>query len=242
MNNQIVFDMPEPEYRSAPGRNQSWLRRLLWQNWDRADTPIPQNINMKIGVYSHCAILEPERFEREYVKGLDHQRRTRKHRKRWSDFEYKHRGKTILKSELYRKIISIRDAAWKHPDLSTLLKEGNPEVSIFWTEPHTGVNCKGRLDWVNPTTSQIIDLKTIDKLDEHVTQSSLPPSFCFQSAFYKDGIDLLSDTNFEFIFAFIERQGEHRIHLTKVSAESFESGRNYYIQSLEKLKKEENNH
>lgn len=36
----------------------------------------------------------------------------------------------------------------EHPIAKALLSTGRPEVSLFWTDPATGVKCRARLDWL----------------------------------------------------------------------------------------------
>lgn len=50
----------------------------------------------------------------------------------------------------------------KHPDLSKAFMGGMPEVSVFWTCPIIGVNCKARIDYLKPKA--VIDLKTLANL------------------------------------------------------------------------------
>ena len=75
------------------------------------------------------------------------------------DYEGDHNGKIFLPTKTLDKIELAAAMIEKHPDLSKAFTGGMPEVSIFWTCPVIGVNCKARLDYVKPKA--IVDLKTV---------------------------------------------------------------------------------
>ncbi|WP_374978138.1 PD-(D/E)XK nuclease-like domain-containing protein [Microbacterium trichothecenolyticum] len=68
-------------------------------------------------------------------------------------------GKTPLKPAEYRKVVDASDAVLKHPTAGPLLaKAGHREVSMFGTDPETGVRLRGRADAVTED-GEILDLK-----------------------------------------------------------------------------------
>lgn len=66
---------------------------------------------------------------------------------------------TLLSQPTLDKIELAAAMIEKHPELSKAFTGGMPEVSIFWTCPVIGVNCKARLDYLKPKA--IVDLKTV---------------------------------------------------------------------------------
>lgn len=74
-------------------------------------------------------------------------------------YEGEHQGKTFLSLKTLDKIELAAAMIEKHPELSKAFTGGMPEVSIFWTCPIIGVNCKARLDYLKPKA--ICDLKTL---------------------------------------------------------------------------------
>lgn len=236
MEEQIILKMPENEYRATPGYNQSWLKTLLRGGLSQANTRVKPNKVMEIGTYAHCAILEPERFGEEYVRALDHDRRSKTNKKKWGEFDCVNRGKKVLKPKQYDRIISMQEAAQKHPELGPILKKGYPEVSVFWKDPHSGLDCKGRMDWFDPEAQVIMDLKTV----ESASLERIPAYFSymglqFQAAFYRDGVEVVEGKSFRFIFAFIERNNDHRVTIVEVEPDVFTKGQLLYRTSLDKV-------
>jgi hypothetical protein len=79
------------------------------------------------------------------------------------DYAALHRGKLLLDLPLMAQIENAAAAIESHPQLCRAFRDGMPEVSIFWTDPVTGVPCKARLDYLKPRA--IVDLKTFELRD-----------------------------------------------------------------------------
>ena len=86
----IYRDIPSTEYHAVPGLGSSHLRELLKSalhyktsvNLPNKETPA-----MKLGTATHCAILEPECFDIEYVEAPIVDRRTKDGKALWSELE-----------------------------------------------------------------------------------------------------------------------------------------------------------
>lgn len=102
-------------------------------------------------------------------------------------------GLTPAKSEDVEKAGCIVARISEHPLASKWLAEGKFQQTIIWTDPQTGVECKGRADIIvpgdGPLPSRIVDLK--------LTKSAAPAQFSrvlnemlyhVQAAMYHDGI------------------------------------------------------
>ena len=74
-------------------------------------------------------------------------------------YEKEQGDKTLLSQKTLDKIELAAAMIEKHPELSKAFTGGMPEVSIFWTCPVIGVNCKARLDYLKPKA--VVDLKTV---------------------------------------------------------------------------------
>jgi len=71
---------------------------------------------------------------------------------------YRSAGVAPILERDFVKAEAMRDAVFAHPVAAELLAEGRPEVSIWATDPATGVLMRGRIDWLRGGTN--IDLKT----------------------------------------------------------------------------------
>lgn len=155
--------MTPEEYSALPGLNWSTLKflatspRLL--RW-RVDTPEEDKDAYRLGRAMHCAILEPERFAREYFAWPDfgdmRYKENKDRRSRWLD------GLPVVREVLRREEFAIcirtAESLRAHPKASEIFTGGRAEEAITWTDPDTGIVCKGRLDWV--TLRYIADLKS----------------------------------------------------------------------------------
>ena len=74
---------------------------------------------MKLGTATHCAILEPERFDIEYIEAPYIDRRTKDGKALWSELEQS--GKIVLTHEEYSNVTSMAKAVSEHELASKLL-------------------------------------------------------------------------------------------------------------------------
>lgn len=90
---------------------------------------------------------------------------------------------------------AMRDAIFANPLAASVLSQGEPEVSVYATDPISGVLMRGRIDWLRPQS--FVDLKTaaggIYRADfEKIVWNR---NYGFQSAYYQrilrlNGIDI----------------------------------------------------
>lgn len=107
---------------------------------------------MLSGTRMHCAVLEPEQFEKRYLMrppGMDF--RTTAGRA-WRDQNMRP-GVEIVDLEDVQRALGQRDAILAVPELFDLLDPragGWSEVSAFWRDERTGLRCRCRPDRVFP--------------------------------------------------------------------------------------------
>lgn len=108
----------------------------------------------KLGRAVHTAVFEPDRLLRDYVIWEGGDRRG----KAWEQFKELHWRSTILKEDEYARACAIRDAVRGCKLLAPYLVDGQAEHVLQWTDPKSGLACKGRLDMLSPLA--VLDLKT----------------------------------------------------------------------------------
>jgi hypothetical protein len=144
-------------YESVDAVNWSTLRYALKSGLAyyyclNANVPAETDA-MRLGRMTHTAVFEPELLESEYAVW-----ETRRAGGEWEQFKDAHRLQTIVRPEDAERALAIRDAVRSHPAARDLLASGEAECTITWTDPDTGVVCKGRMDWL--TDCALVDLKT----------------------------------------------------------------------------------
>lgn len=153
---------PEHVYRVAPALNWSLLKTISKSPLHfrhRRDNPRPDSPTFRVGRAVHAAILEPERFEREWVVYAG-----RRAGKAWAAFFEEHEGCEILNQTEYDTVVAMASAVRSRPDLAAVLEDGLAEVSLLWHERFRGYDLifKARADWIyhDGDSWVVLDLKT----------------------------------------------------------------------------------
>lgn len=174
-----------PAYAAIPATNWSTLKELqrsprhyLWRlSTERPDTPA-----MRLGRAVHCAVLEPRQFARSFVS-YDGTRRG----KAWEEFADAHADVDILSVTEMEQCHAIRDAVRSNRDARRLLRKGESEKTITWTDRATRIPCKARVDRVGH--GFFVELKTTRSLDPRDFQRTCAAlSYHGQLAFYARGL------------------------------------------------------
>lgn len=170
----------------------------------------PETDAMRFGRAVHCALFEADLFATRYIiiPG-DIDRRTKSGKEKWELFVGQHADKNFLTAEQDADIKAIVDSVRQKNTTKLLLRNGQPEKEIFWTDLYTGVECKGKLDYfIEPCarfpTGIIIDLKTTQNADPHeFSKTVLNLGYYNQVAFYCTGIKTIYNLSDYPIFIFI---------------------------------------
>ena len=206
----IYRDISSTEYHAGSGLGSSHLRELLkspLHHKTSINSPSKETPAMKLGTATHCAILEPERFEIEYVEAPCVDRRTKDGKALWSELEQS--GKIILSSDEYTKVTDMANAIRGHDLASKLITGGASEQSVYWEQKVSSLDvpeifCKSRPDYVKPMQKGyvIVDIKTTQ--DAHISefQRKAYYKYCYhlQAAHYIRGFE---NVTCEKVIAFI---------------------------------------
>lgn len=183
---------------------------------------------MEIGTALHCAILEPERFASEYMllRNVTDRRAS----------EYKEAVKVwgserVLTGTEADKVVGMQESVRTNPHLAYLDAAGRCELSVFATDPETGVLVKCRFDKMLDNGIAVDLKKTQDIRD--FAKSVANYGYHMQAAFYADvwkwatGEDLVG-----FIFAAVEESMPHASAPFTLDEEALDIGRMMYRKAL----------
>ncbi len=179
----LSYNMTMSDYLGAPGVQSSRLKHILHSPADylaAANAPFKESTAQALGTAIHCAILEPDEFDKRYaMQNIDFGAKNKgEGYKRWNEFKSLHTDKIVLGLEDSRRINDTRKAMGKHRGLKQILSSGNSEVTAI-NEWDPKLTLKARTDflgkdgilWDVKTTSDPLDdyslMRTVHKFGYH---------------------------------------------------------------------------
>jgi hypothetical protein len=143
---------------------------------------------MLLGQAVHCAVLEPERFGREYIRAIDGDGRTAAVKAARAAQLAENPLATLLTSTDFDKCLAIREACAANK-FARMLLDGDHEASFAWQDEATGLTCKGRADVLGKKTGSVVDLKTTRSAARNAFERSLYQyGYHVQAAHYLAGV------------------------------------------------------
>ena len=237
INPGIYRNIDNHDYHSGPGlsaTNLCELARSPLHYITSLATPHKETPAMKLGSATHCAILEPERFDVEYLQAPHLDRRTKEGKAAWTEIEQS--GKILLSEEDYKKATDMAQAVHKHKIASRLLSGGASEQSIYWNQEINSLDdnkflCKCRPDYLKeiPQGCLIVDLKTSQDAEINSFQKKAYWNYNYhiQAAHYMNGFEAVTHKKtLAFIFIVIESEPPYAINIFKAADEFINSGKN----------------
>lgn len=161
----IELDVPDAQYRAAPGLSQSALKEFArspahyrkYLQREPKQTPA-----QRLGELVHRAVFQPAAYESSTLAVPKLSRTTRAGKEARAELEAAHPGREFVEPEEAQLIAGIVASLSAHPGVASALSSGLAEVSAWGSDAVTGVWCKGRFDWLRLSEGQIFDLKTTD--------------------------------------------------------------------------------
>ena len=235
---QIIHGMPNADYHASPAISKSGLDKIAKSpaHYRAAkEAPAETTDAMVIGSAFHDYILLPEIFQTAYtVLPEDFNGRTKDGKSYLETI--KASGQTILKAEWLKDIQGMAAAVAAHPKAAALLSGGHSEVSMFWQDANTGLDCRCRPDHINPA-GIIVDLKsTLDASPAAFAKSCANLRYHVQDAFYSEGYYQAAGTwPRGFVFIAVEKTAPYAVACYTLDDVAKEKGRELYRQDLQTL-------
>jgi len=236
----LVYDLSNSDYHALPSISSSGLRDFgvspanyyaLHLAPDRPEDV--ETVGQRAGTLLHTLVLEPLTFPERYAVGPDVSRAT----KAWKEWaESITDGRTIIKeSEVMEgryQAASLR----AHPEVSQALENGRAEVSAFWTDPETGVECRCRPDWVYDCGDAgviLLDVKTGPANPRDFARQVARMGYDIQAEMYSEGYAIAGGRPvLAFVFAVVETTYPYLSSCCVLDEESRQSGRVKYRRLL----------
>lgn len=230
----LAFDVPPEQYhqRTLGHVSKSGLDRFhrspahykAWVDGEVDDTDTPA---LTFGRAFHCAVLEPERFAREYCAAPDFgDCRFKANRERRDEWRSENAGKEELTAAESEAIIGMRDSVLRHPLAGKMIRDGRSEVSISWKDPGTGLRCRARADYYVKRLAMVLDLKSADDASpEGFRRAVAKHRYFVQDALYRFGFSEVGEPLQHFVLIACEKVRPYAVGTYSLDAEGI--GRGY---------------
>jgi len=228
----LVYDLDIKKYHSGAGISKTGLSDLqrspfmYWAKHLNPDRPADKERAGQLeGNLAHCAILEPDQFNKRYaiipedapnrptsrqINAKEPSTATLIAISYWKQFNADHNNATIITPAQYETAMRQGDSVRSQPQAKELLDNGQPEISAYWIDPDTGVLCRCRPDWVSQVGGGVIlpDVKTCsDASPEDFARQVARKGYHMQAAYYTDGYGAAAKTLVHaFVFFAVEDQ------------------------------------
>lgn len=235
----ITSRVPYDAYAQVPAVSITRLKELKRspQHYRHALTNPRDTGPMRLGTAAHCAVLEPERFAREFAVWSRRTSagamapRTGQH---WDAFKAQHDGRTIITEDEYVTAMAMRDAVRGFAPAMRYLETGDPEVTLEWKTPD-GRPCKGRVDWLTSIDGApvLVGLKTARDCRHFAFGAAAAKlGYHLQWAFYHDGYEALTSKSARMIEIVVESAAPHAVAVYVIPDDILAQGRDEYRRLL----------
>lgn len=208
------------DYCAMPGMNNSKLgvlkrcpAKFKWM----LDHERPDTDTLKIGRAIHTAVLEPHKFNAEFLCLPDMDRRTTKGREMYAELVSQNPEKTILKPDDFNMALEVATSIRGNTHANYLLEGAHTEVTLDWTHEETGIQCKARVDAYNEEMGILIDIKTT----QDASRSGFPRKlFSYgyhrQAAYYLSAMQANGEAAKHFVFIAVEKEPPYAVGIYRL--------------------------
>lgn len=188
----------------------------------------------------HVAVLEPDRFDAQYVLAIKVDRRTNVGKAAWAEFCTANAHRIPLIPDEYEQCMAMREAVWTSSAAELLKGPGLNEVCAVWKDDETGLTCKARYDRLTARLgwSVIVDVKTaVDGGMDVFARACARYAYHEQCAFYLDGAAALAPRERRFLHLVVEKDRPHCVVVYELDDQAIEAGRRRNRRALRALAK-----
>lgn len=216
-----VYDMPAVEYHADTGSlSQSGAKLLLPPSTPahfryQVDNPPTPKREYDFGHGAHKLVLGKGADivvveENDWRKKVAQEARDQAHAV----------GKIPLLAHEYERAEAMAAALRKHPLAAALFSNGEPERSLYWRDPVTGMTLRARLDWLPHKTGRrmiVPDYKTCDAADDEAVSRAIGShGYHQQAAWYSDAVTALGlDDDPAFLLVMQEKKPPYLVNVVE---------------------------
>jgi len=230
------MDIPSDEYHQLPDSvSCSGLKHLLRSPAHfQAYLEAPDDGKPNIGTALHCAALEPEVFEATYTVFSG-----RRGTNVYKAFVEENKGKIILNEQEWIKVHGMLRAIMTHKEfpLWKALQTAKREMSVFWTDEETGIQCRVRFDALCAPFANF-DLKTTtDARPKHFLRQAIDLDYDLQAAMYTEAAHRFTGEVLPFIFVAVEEDAPNGLWMLPAGQSMIDNGWKKFRRALDTYKR-----
>lgn len=172
METKQIEKMADAEYFSVPAISASQIKQFdkgpywFWKSspFNPDKEPEKESDALVFGKLCHCLLLEPEKFEEEYMIYDFGKLRSNK---KYDEAKQANPGKIIVNQEEYDHARLMMEKIREHKLANLILDGATAEMPYMWTDANTGLPCKCKMDAIKRTKSGIVlvDYKTSSDIE-----------------------------------------------------------------------------
>ena len=240
---------PAGEYHLWPAANYSTLKQFCYtpaHAYQYLTDPPPETAASQLGTATHTAILEPEKFAADFVRGAAGSLVRKGPREANERIKADNPGKQLIRDADWPKIAMMRDAVWAHPKAREVLSsEGFTELSYLWKDASTDLVCKARVDKLGSTLDDwpcVVDFKTFGEKGGRLTQHAVEAVICdrqyhIQAAHYLRGLEALAPCQRRYFLLLVEKDPPFCCRMVELDFAALELGKRQVRRWLSELKR-----
>jgi hypothetical protein len=146
-------------------------------------------------------------------------------------------GRVPLRPSDWNAAYGMARAVKAHPIAAKLLDRGEPEKTLIWHDPVTGVMCRAKVDWLR--ADGMVDLKTTESAaPDALSKAALNYGYAIQAPFYLRGfrlldLDALTRREPFFVHIAVEKTPPYLVHVNQLTERAMAWGDRQVSAALE---------
>jgi hypothetical protein len=146
-------------------------------------------------------------------------------------------GKLVIDESEMADCMAMLKSISAHGTASSLLVGGVPELSYFWTDKDTGIECKARPDY-RRSSGALVDIKTCgDASLEEFSRSVLNFGYHISAAHYLNGVSQVLGKEYDrFLIIAVEKKAPYGLQVFEIDFGTLEKGQELCKRALLRLK------
>jgi exodeoxyribonuclease VIII len=180
-----------------------------------------------VGRAFHTLVLEPHLFSKQFTVSPNVDRRTKEGKVIWEDFVANSYGMSVLTEAELEMLQGMRYSIIGHTRANQVLsEEGDAEMTMVFTDEKTGLNLKGRADYITKS-GLIVDVKTAeDASPDGFAKSCLAYAYHIQAQMYLRGYKAITGEDAKgFVFICVEKKPPYAVGVYVLDEQALIAGR-----------------